>query len=968
MPEPLVNQIRRQHERSGRPVAELLVDMGLATAEQLSTFEEAPATSVELIPLEPTGPADADPRHSAPPLPVVLPFDVPDAPSYRPYRPRATPAPGVESPPLVDDETSFLDVDEPPRPSSVEPGPPPQVTPVSEPAPSAPTPPPMPSHISGAIPLEGAPAPAVETTPGAKIITRPGDSVAEAEVAQSIERERRLRRRQEILPTLVNGPERYELGEEIARGGMGRIVTAVDRNIDRTVVMKLLIRGTDEQLGLQLRFTEEAQITGQLQHPNIVPVYDLGTRDDGQLFFTMKRVEGVTLRDVLRGHRKKDPELEKTWTLNRLLHNFQQVCMAIAYSHSRGVVHRDLKPSNIMFGAFGEVMVMDWGLAKILKDRGDERVKSHREDLSRWATRHGEVIGTPGYMPPELALGQLDDVDGRADVYSLGAILYEILTLRPPYTGREARQVLRKMLRERVVPPRERAPTRNIPIELEEVAMRCLAKDIEQRYGSVLELHDAIEAFLEGAVERERQLDQARSFVAEAKAQTDLYRTQRQETERLEAEVEGHRLLLAPWDGAERRRALWETEERLERARRERVEAFARAAQAYREALGKSPDDATAREGARALYWDAFLLAEREGDRAGQIHYETLLRGLDDGSYAARLEGQGALRVVTDPPGARAVLFTYDEQDKILTPREPRDLGATPTEADPLPMGSYLLALRAPGLRSTQVPVRIERLAEVSVSVRLRAERVLGAGFVYIPGGRFQVGGDAAASWSLPRQTVHVNDFCLARLPVSCLQYLDFLNDLEDREEALARAPRLFSGGGALFRAEGDRLVIPEKDPAGVPWDPNWPVFGVSFADALAYATWRGRRDGRTYRLPSELEWEVAARGADVRLYPWGNAWEPTYCKSAHSRPGSPQLEPCGSFPNDRSPYGAMDMAGGVADWTTTEVGGRSGRSERICRGGAWNQFDLQARCASRFAADPESVSVSLGFRLACDP
>ena len=772
------------------------------------------------------------------------------------------------------------------------------------------------------------------------------------------------------LPSLVNGPGRYTLTEEIARGGMGRIVRAIDANIDRPVAMKLLIRGAQEQMGLQLRFTEEAQITGQLQHPNIVPVYDVGTLDDGQIYFTMKLVQGRTLRDVIRGMRNEDPVVLAEFTRTRMLIAFQQVCMGLAYAHSRGVIHRDLKPSNIMFGDFGETLLMDWGLAKIVKGpehtENDARVKSHREALSYWATRHGEVIGTPGYMPPELALGLLDEVDQRSDIYSLGAIIYEVLTLRAPYAGKDAKAILRKLLREPVVPLRQRAPDRNIPEELEDICMRCLAKDREQRFPSALALREALEDFLTGQREDERRTREARRHVIDAHAHARVHELRRLSSEKLAGEVERLRHRTLPWDGPERRRPLWDAEQRLESTRREVVEAYTHAVQSWREALANDPENLEARDGLCALYWTRFLDAENESDWAGMVHYHTLLQGLDTDRYTGRLRGDGKLTVLTEPPGARAVLFRYVERDKVLTPEMPMDLGRTPVILDSLPMGSYLAVLRTPGLRDTQVPVHVARLGEVDIKVRLRPDNALGAGFVYIPGGMAWVGGDSQASWPLPREEVYVEDFCLARLPVSCRQYLDFLNALArtDLEAARHRVPRLFANGGALFPEHGDgHFSIPAVGMTGEPWDPNWPVFGVSAHDAEAYCAWRTAADGIRYRLATELEWEKAARGADARVFPWGNTWEPTYCKCAHARPGPSSPEPCGSYPQDRSPFGVMDLAGGVSDWTSSATAG----TERIVRGGSWSQLDLHARAASRHAQAPENVSTHVGFRLARD-
>ncbi len=970
VPEPLLNQVRRTGQRTAQSVSALIIDMGLATPEQLAALVATVVVDDWDDDEEDDDPVAFDRRPEAP---ASRPLGPPSGGYVNP-RPVSAPLPPLElerGPALVRDPL----LDTPAAPAASVELAAQALRALEAEASDADQAPSLPGE---AVPLDPLPVPPdlgaippIRQPP--RIVTRAGDVRVESDTRQRLDAREAGRRRKEVLPALVNGPGRYGQGTEIARGGMGRIVEATDTNIDRPVAMKLLIRGADEQLGLQLRFTEEAQITGQLQHPNIVPVYDLGTLDDGQLFFTMKLVRGRTLRDVLRDLRRKVPETEAAFTRSRLLHIFQQVCMGMAYAHSRLVVHRDLKPSNLMLGDFGEVLVMDWGLAKILarpEQSADDKVTSHREGQSRWATRHGEVIGTPGYMPPELALGQLDEVDERSDIYSLGAILYEILTLRPPYTGRDARTILRKMLRERVVPPREKAPERGIPADLEEICMRCLAKDIDQRYPTVLALHGDIEAFAEGALERERQLGDARRQTQQARLHAEEHRTATHQVERLEAEVEGLRLMLAPWDGPERRRALWAAEERLEAARRERVEALTRAAQAYRQALSADADHAEARSGLCELHWAAFRKAEEEHDHGSMVQSETVLRSVDPDKYDALLRGDGRLSVETEPPGVRAVLFTYEERDKIVTPARPRDLGRTPVTVDPLAMGSYLLVLRGPGLRDTQVPLRIPRLRDISVSVRLRTEDALGAGFVYIPGGRFPIGGDPHAMWSLPAQTVQVEDFCLARLPVSGRQYLDFLNALPDRDEAVRRGPRLFTGGGMLFEEHDGELAIPALDPSGIPWDPNWPVFGVSYDDAVAYCRWRGAQDGVAYRLPTEYEWEVAARGADGRFFPWGNAWEPTYCKCAHARPGPASLEPCGSMPQDRSPYGVLDLAGGVSDWTQSSAPGRAGdaEEERIFKGGSWNNLELHARVASRHAAAPESVSVSVGFRLARDP
>jgi tetratricopeptide (TPR) repeat protein/tRNA A-37 threonylcarbamoyl transferase component Bud32 len=233
---------------------------------------------------------------------------------------------------------------------------------------------------------------------------------------------------------------RHEILGEIARGGVGIVLRARDADLGRDVAMKII---RDEHLGnddVLARFVEEAQIGGKLQHPGIVPVYELGLRPEGQPYFTMKLVKGRTFAQIF--EERKDP----TEGLRRLLQSFEAVCQTIAYAHARGVVHRDLKPLNVMVGAFGELQVVDWGLAKVLDQALPESkrrvqqadvsiIETVRGGESSIHSRVGSVLGTPAYMPPEQARGDVDAVDQRSDVFALGAILCEILTGKPPYTG-----------------------------------------------------------------------------------------------------------------------------------------------------------------------------------------------------------------------------------------------------------------------------------------------------------------------------------------------------------------------------------------------------------------------------------------------------------------------------------------------------------------------------------------------------
>ncbi len=266
-------------------------------------------------------------------------------------------------------------------------------------------------------------------------------------------------------PTFASaGMDKFDLGEMLGEGGLSTVFAAHDRGLLREVAVKF-IRADD--LAAQLRFIEEGQITAQLQHPNIVPIYEIGADANGRVFLAMKRVVGSTLADAIRaawGRQKGGTNVGLSdAALRRLLEMFLKVCDAVAFAHAKGVIHRDLKPENVMVGEFGEVLVMDWGLAKAIgkphtdsvavpnsvprpreSNAPDTQVASIRGG-DRGLTVAGTVIGTPAYMPPEQAIGSAD-LDVRADVYALGGILYTILTQRLPMRGKTADEQIIEVL------------------------------------------------------------------------------------------------------------------------------------------------------------------------------------------------------------------------------------------------------------------------------------------------------------------------------------------------------------------------------------------------------------------------------------------------------------------------------------------------------------------------------------------
>jgi eukaryotic-like serine/threonine-protein kinase len=290
---------------------------------------------------------------------------------------------------------------------------------------------------------------------------------------------------------------RFHVAEELGRGGMGRVDAAFDPELRRTVAIKRLVDPSKVDPHKLARFLAEAQITAQLDHPNIVPVHELGVAPDGQIFMVMKKVRGRSLRALVEGL-ADGTEPAEMWPTFRLLMSFGLVCGAVAYAHDHGVLHRDLKPENIMIGDHGEVMVMDWGVARVMHDVAEKLRPDTSDELGGSLTMDGTTIGTPGYMSPEQARGELSQMDGRSDQWSLGAILYELLTLKRAYEGKTPLTILYKSVEGPPQNPRERAPELGIDEEVAQICLKAMSPKREDRFDHVLQFAFSIAGFLDG--------------------------------------------------------------------------------------------------------------------------------------------------------------------------------------------------------------------------------------------------------------------------------------------------------------------------------------------------------------------------------------------------------------------------------------------------------------------------------------
>lgn len=703
----------------------------------------------------------------------------------------------------------------------------------------------------------------------------------------------------------------------LARGGSGWVYRARDPVLEREVAVKI---GRSDVPEIHAALLEEAQLTARLRHPAVLSVHRILVAG-GLLCIEYALAPERTMEVLL-----EDPEALLASPVERRLAMVRAIADALARAHAQGIIHGDIHPGNVGVGPSWEPYLLDWS--------------------GQRSGPTGTFTGDPAYAAPELLHGQ--PPSAAADVYALGILTWELFSgrrLRPRRRGEDLGSFVARW-RDAPIPdapdpgltttiksvlqpdPRHRCTCSEM-LTLLDVALSAIA-DVQHRQTMADTLMGEAQEHLLRWHEQGARLDEERRVVL----------VQRQK-------IPGHAAL-------SHKRSLWEAEDRVDQLTSERQLSWLRATRQASLAAILLPESQESQSTLGELWWERMLEAESRGSvREAWVARQQVLRS--DPARKGRTLLAPAHITLTAGVDAQVEIARFVERKRRLVP-ELIEQSRLPLARLALPTGSYLITATTAEGAVTRYPLALDRLEHHQSQLRFYSSAQIGEDWVYIPSGPFRLGGDANAQRSVEPCRPTIGDRFIMRSHVTSQQWCAFLDALPP-EEAKARSPGRngrFGSAAANWKRTEQGWQIPES------WDPKWPIIGVSHHDALAYAEWVTAQTGRAVRLPTEEEWEKAARGVDGRSWPWGNHFDPRFANMARSIPGEHGPVPVGSFASDISVYGCLDMAGNAAEWTLSMMDARL----IAVRSGSWQAEPDELRCASRRAVPPHYRASVVSFRL----